>query len=314
MDMHCIHFVVGLCVFARCVAPTSTTLSQCQVQDGRCTYLVNLAPASSCSSATSSDDVIDFSLKPEALRRSDHNTVEQLQSDFSTIKSDHENRIKELENSIQKLLRNAFPDRSVTYAAEDVYVEKEAETKQQLTGNMTPEKSGNLLLFQLQGQFNRMAASLSERTADLMEARNKLNATTELLHATQKQAHESSSNLVSLQTKSKVLERQTNILKNKLKDKTERLDYANERLNTSETKLLQTEDQLYDIVRAESTAREELETLKIVMNRTMKQLEDLKRNHSELTTKYKRTKRTLNLREEELMECYSGKVGFCPHR
>lgn len=294
-----------LVLLTGCYISTSTAHSQCRLRDGECTYTVNLAAPTSCSPAAPNvDNYIEDSVKPEALRQPSNAMVHQLQTDLSTMKSDHENRIKELEASIQRVMRNALLPGP---AVQEDYEESNREARTLTLDNHTPDRPGNLLLFQLQSQFNRMSTSLGERTADLLEARNKLNETTDLLTAAQKQALEVSSKLSHLETKSSVLEREANILKNKLKDKTERLEYANERLNISDARLLETETQLYDVVRAESNVREELETLKIILNKTQAQLAALQRNHSELTTKYRRAKRTLILREEELMECYSGK-------
>ena len=308
----CLDLVVLIVVLlVGCFVSTSVAQSQCQLQNGQCTYTINLASSTSCPQTPSNaNNYVGDAMKPEALRQASEVTIDQ---DLSTVKSDHENRIKELEMTIQRVLRNSIPEETRKQESSEVIVDNESETKPHPLNNRTPEGSGNLLLFQLQGQFNRITTSLSDRTADLVDARNKLNETTDLLLAAQKQALDSSNKLVRLETKAKVLERESNILKSKLNSKSERLAYANERLNASEHKLLETETQLYDVVRAESNVREELETLKIILNKTQTQLAVLQGNHSELTTKFKRMKRTLALREEELMECYSGKAATTDH-
>lgn len=279
--------------------------ADCQLQNGKCTYNINLNTAGACSS---SPKLEQFYHKPEEIRLPADAKMSQMQKDFDVVKSDHENRIKELENSIQKVLRNAIPTVPVEYSPRVVHVD--TNSRQINTIESAPSKhesSGNVLLLQLQTQFNTMRTSLSQRTADLLEARNKLNETSDLLHAAQKQAIDSNNKLVSLETKSTVMERENRILKNKLKDKTERLEYATEKLNTTETKLLTIENQLFDVVRSEAILKEELETVKHILNKTQTKLAELQRNHTILQEKFKKTKRTLKIREEELMECYEGK-------
>lgn len=283
--------------------------TNCQFTNGQCIYHVNLNPANGCPSSTAMDALH----KPEEIRLPADEKVTQMQRDFDTLKSDHENRIKELENSIQKVLRSAIPSGvSAPYQARHVHLEAETRDLNQVEVANVKESSEGLLLLQLQNQFNNMRKSLSERTADLLETRNKLNETSDLLKAAQKQAFESNSKLVQFETTAAVLERENRILKNKLKDKTERLEYVSEMLNTTETKLINVENQLYDVVRSESNLREELATLKVILNRTQMELEELRKNHTELGHKYKKSQRLLNLREEELMECYRAKTQtFC---
>lgn len=283
----------------------SASEADCQLQNGKCTYNINLNTDGACSS---SPKLEQFYLKPEEIRLPADAKMSQMQKDFDVVKSDHENRIKELENSIQKVLRSAIPTVPVDYSPRVVHVD--TNSRQINTIQSAPSKqesSGNVLLLQLQNQFNTMRTSLSQRTADLLEARNKLNETSDLLHAAQKQAIDSNNKLVSLETKSAVMERENRILKNKLKDKTERLEYATEKLNTTETKLLNIENQLFDVVRSEAILKEELETVKHILNKTQTKLAELQRNHTILQEKFKKTKRTLKIREEELMECYEGK-------
>lgn len=301
-----------LLIIGGCFVFLSAAQTQCSLNNGQCTYTVNLATTASCPPAPGlTDNYVDDRRSPEALRQHENDKINTLQKDLDTVKLDHNNRIKELEMSIQKVLRNSVSTGPVAYQREHVNIEPIQETRAMELDNETPEKPSNLLLFQLQNQFNRMTKTLSETTADLLEANNKLNETTELLTAAQRQAFNASNQLALYQTKSTFLERETNILKNRVKDKTERLEFAEERLNATESKLIQTETQLYDVVRAESTVREELETLKITLNKTQTELAGLKREHEELEVKFRKTKRTLALREEELMECYSGNLVLC---
>ncbi|XP_052773475.1 uncharacterized protein LOC128212190 isoform X3 [Mya arenaria] len=296
----------------------SDPISQCEIQDGKCTYNINLAPSGSCQSTLLPPDketFIRFEKIPESLNYVNDEKMSQMQQDFNTVKSDHENRIKELESSIQKVLRNSIPTVPIGYqdhrtGYDTIPLERTRHVEN--NGVKEVESGDNLLIFRLQSQFNRMRTSLSQKTADLVEVGNKLNETTDLLTAAQRQALDSSTKLVEFETKATVLDRETNILKNKLKDKTERLKYATERLNTSETKLINVENRLYDVVRSEATIKEELETLKIVLNKTQTELNALREAHEDLQTKYKKTRNTLARREEELMECYSAKTAtFC---
>lgn len=272
--------------------------SECTIQNGKCTYNINLSPAETCYPSKNEP--------PEAIKQQDGTGTKmyQMQQDFNVVKADHENRIKELEQSIQRVLRNSIPTAPVDYSGRSsVMVERgnsmESEEKFQ--------SSEGTLLIQLQNQFNRMRTSLTKRTADLLETKNKLNETTDLLKETQKQLFTSSNQLAGFETKAVILEKEGNILKNKLKHKIEKLEYTEEKLNQSETKLLSLETQLYDLVRSHATLREEYDTVKLKLNKTETELAELKQNHTELTKKHHRTKKTLRLREEELMECYTGR-------
>ena len=298
-------FVVGI------LGVTSSSEATCKLQNGKCTYDIYLNPAGACSS-TKKNTFEEYSnyFKPQEIRLPADEKMTKMQKDFDTVKSDHENRIKELESSIQKVLRNAISPIPLKYSNTRVHVDSTSHQGNIIESKRTnQESSGNILLLQLQNQFNTMRTSLSQRTADLLEARNKLNETSDLLKAAQRQSFESNSKLVDLETNSAVLERENRILKNKFRDKSERLDYATEQLNITETKLRNIENQLYDVVRSENNLKEELATLKHKLNKTEMELESLKKNHTELHAKYKRTRLTLKIRNEELIECYTG---WCP--
>ena len=285
---------------------TSVFANQCSLQNGQCTYNINLISDGKCES--SPEGKIEEEA-PEAIRlKEDGLEMHKMQKDFDIVKSDHENRIKELENSIQKVLRNAISSGPAQYTARRVYLEPGEGSPEGGSVARAQGPSENILMLQLQNQFNRMRSTLSKKSADLVDAKNKLNETSDLLKETQRQFYEVSTKLGGLETKSAVLERESNILKNKLKIKTEKLDYTTTKLNHSESKLISIENQLYDVVRSENTLREELETLRVKFNKQLRELEELKVNHTNLQKKHHKTKKTLQLREEELMECYLGEL------
>ena len=285
--------------------------SQCTLQNDKCTYNINLSPAESCHSASTDPAGLKTEIPSDSTKQHDDAKMYQMEQDLNVVKADHENRIKELEHSIQSVLRNSIPTVPVDYSGRSPMIDKRpVDFKRSSREEERLHGSEDTLLMQLQSQFNRLRSSLSKRTADLLETRNKLNETSDLLKETQKQLFKTSSQLEVFETKAAVLEKEGNIMKNKLKHKTEKLEYTEERLNQSETKLLNLETQLYDLVRAEATLREEHETVKLKLNKTETELNELKENHTTLTKKYHRTKKTLHLREEELMECYTGMVIF----
>ena len=286
--------------------------SQCTLQNGKCTYNINLSPVDSCHPPTSTDPAgLKKEIPSDSSKQRDDAKMYKMERDLNVVKADHENRIKELEHSIQSVLRNSIPTVPVDYSVHSPVVVDKRPVDYKRTSREEEEGyhgSGDTLLMQLQSQFNRLRSSLSKRTGDLLETRNKLNETSDLLKETQKQLFKTSSQLEVFETKAAILEKEGNIVKNKLKHKTEKLEYTEERLNQSETKLLNLETQLYDLVRAEATLREEYETVKFKFNKTETELGELKVNHTTLTKKHHRTKKTLHLREEELMECYTGKI------
>ena len=285
--------------------------SECKFQDGKCMYNINLLPPGNCFQPKSTKtSKIEIETAPEAIKQRDEAKMYKMQEDLDVVKSDHENRIKELEQSIQKLLRNVIPTGPMDYGRSSVVIDKRPQDLKSAKKEteMRRQSSEDTLLMQLQSQFNRLRSSLSTRTADLLETKNKLNETSDLLKETQRQLFTTSNQLAVYETKATVLEREGNIMKNKLKHKTEKLEFTEEKLNRSENKLVSLENQLYDLVRTEATLREEFETVKYKLNKTLSELEELRSNHSTLTKKYHRTKKTLHFREEELMDCYTGKI------
>ncbi|XP_060575301.1 uncharacterized protein LOC132732810 [Ruditapes philippinarum] len=176
--MHRIRFKVSLVFvlgFAVGIAgePSSSEVS-CQFKHGKCTYDIYLNHAEACapSRQTTFEETNSF-FKPQEIRLPADEKMTKMQKDFNVVKSDHENRIKELESSIQKVLRNAIPLQPVKYSNNHVQVESTSrhgnliETKQP-----NQEGSGNILLLQLQNQFQcNKRTSLSQRTADLLETR-----------------------------------------------------------------------------------------------------------------------------------------------
>ncbi|XP_060575304.1 uncharacterized protein LOC132732812 isoform X2 [Ruditapes philippinarum] len=277
------------------------TQTNCELQNGQCTYNINLSTVGLCE--TPPAEIIQRPNKEKHLEK-EYGKMHEMQQDFNIVKSEHDSRIKELEESVQRLLRNAIPyHESGRSRSRDVFIEHVSDTRP-----VSRESGGNILLFQLQHQFNTLRKSLSERTADLLETRNKLNETTDLLNAAQKQAMDSNSKLVSYETNAAVIERENRIMKNKLKHKTEHLDYISYKLNASEIKLLSVENQLYDVVRSESNLREELATLNLKFNSTLIEMEELQNNNTELEALYIKTEVTLKLREAELQDCFTAKT------
>ncbi|XP_045189152.2 uncharacterized protein LOC123546718 isoform X3 [Mercenaria mercenaria] len=279
------------------------TQTSCELRNGQCTYHVNLNTMGFCE--TQASEILPSSNREDNLEK-EHGKIHDMQKDFNTVKSEHESRIKELEVSIQKLLRNAIPYQNRGRSRE-VFIDRVSDAQP-----VTRESGGNILLFQLQHQFNTLRKSLSERTADLLETRNKLNETTDLLNAAQKQAFDSNSKLVSFETKSTVLERENRIMKSKLKHKSEHLEHVQEKLNSTEFNLINVENQLYDVVRSESTLKEELATLKLEFSSSKQEIEELRNNNTELDALYRKTEITLRLREADLQDCFEAKTQtFC---
>lgn len=271
----------------------------CELLNGQCRYTVNLNTIGDClssSTETSNDFRIDENLQQQ------NGKMFEMQKDFNVVKSEHESRIKDLEESVHKLLRNALSERR-NIKSEEVYIDQASDKRSQ-----PAQPNGNFLLFQLQHQFNNLRKSLSERSADLLEARNKLNETTDLLNAAQKQALDANNKLVTFETKSSVLERENRIMKRQLKLKNERLEIVEDKLNATEINLFRLENQLYDVVRSESTLREEMVTLKMKFNETLEEMDELKQNNSDLDFLYTKTFITLRQREEDLQDCFEGIV------
>ncbi|KAL3865079.1 hypothetical protein ACJMK2_006711 [Sinanodonta woodiana] len=283
--------------------------AKCSLQDGICTYNINLQQGkTNCETIDNAFSIAD------SIKINDRDKSTQMEQELHDIKEDHEKRIKELEASIQRVLRSALNSGNLVSNTLEL---------QQASQNIPPappvhltESLGNgnegTLITQLQGEFTKLKASLKARTKELLETKTALNETLDNLKDTQKSLSESSEQLIDAESKVQSLEYHASIVKNQLKDKTERLEITSEKLNASETKRLATEEQLYNLVRSEANLKEELGYYMYMLNQTLKELEGLRKNYTELTNMQQKMKRNLRTCELELMDCYTAKTDtFC---
>ncbi|KAK3607323.1 hypothetical protein CHS0354_018808 [Potamilus streckersoni] len=283
--------------------------SKCSLQDGVCTYNINLHQGkTNCETNYNTFSIGD------SIKLNDRDKSSQMEQEFHDIKEDHEKRIKELETSIQRVLRSALSSGNMdsnTLELQQAPQHIPPAAPVHVNKSLVNTNEGSLIA-QLQGEFTKLKASLKSRTKELLDTKTTLNATLENLKDTQTSLFESSEKLIDAENKVETLEYQASIVKNQLKDKAERLEIASEKLNASETKRLATEEQLYNLVRSEANLKEELGYYKYKLNQTLNELEELRKNYTDLTNMHQKVKRNLRTCELELMDCYTAKTDtFC---
>ena len=225
-----------------------------------------------------------------------------MQKDFNVVKTDHEDRLKELEASVQKMLRSAVPDihSNVVYSGDSPPINLKRVPIQQ---NRT--ESG--LLTRLHDEFAKLRTNLQNKAKALLEKEAQLNETSNALIDSQEELFKLSEKLIISDHKAATLEQERYILKNQVKDKSEKLEKAFAKVNVSDTKIAGLEKQLYKLVRSESNLKEEVGYYMWKLNKTVTEMKSLQRNHTELKAKHSRTKQDLRKTELDLMECFAGK-------
>lgn len=283
-------------VFLELTVFKETCQNQCSLQNGQCTYNIQLSHVENgCSRITEEGE----STKTGQVQ----NDNARVQQDLAVVKTDHENRLRELEASVQKILRSAVsaPPAQMTLSMGEGI-------------NLRPQRNRteNSLLTRLHDEFTKIRSQLSKKSLELAETYRKLNESVLLLEEAQDDLFATSEQLLNAEQKAATFEQEGYILKNKLKHARSRYIVAEENFNISETKRISLENQLYTVVRSEANLKEELETYKYRFNETLTNLHNLKREHSLLNDTYLQTKKNLRKTEMELMDCYTAKTQtFC---
>jgi len=276
---------------------SSSVANQCYLQNGQCTYNIHLT---SSNGGCSDTGPIKDNLSDD---QQNDNKMSVLEQNLDTVKTDHEDRIRELEASVQKLLRDAVPGGNhVTLSSVPVGTITRVPGASRTVSNRTE----NSLLSRLSQEFANMRGNLRDKTIMLLDTQTKLNETTGLLKEAQEHLFTIGEDLVIAEHNAALFRQENYILKNQIKDKTFRLTDATEKLNISESKLRNMEEQLYALVRSESNLKEELGYYKYELNRTKHALAEAQLNLTILQSEHRRTKLTLQKTELQLMECYTG--------
>ncbi|XP_033756596.1 uncharacterized protein LOC117339229 [Pecten maximus] len=280
-----------------------TLANQCVLQNGQCTY--NILLSHQTEECSSGGDNFSNQQNDNSNRH-----VRVLETDLEVVKTNHEDRILELEASVQKLLRDAVSTGPRNPGGEVGTFNNDVRSPGPI--RQAPNRTENTLLSRLSREFSALREELREKTLALLDKETKYNETIEALREAQEDLLDTGEELILTEHKAATLQREGYILKNKLKDKTARLEVATENLNVSETKRRAMENQLYTLVRSEANLKEEMGYYIYKLNKTEKALKILQRNHTDLKHRHARTKRTLRKTEEQLMDCYAAKTQtFC---
>lgn len=279
--------------------------SQCALVNGECTYNVYLNNGNGeCGhTVTSNERPWNINLESQSDDSGTGNLPVQREDQLNI---GHESRIRELEASVQKLLRDAVPSEPRSNHIPEVVIGYDERPPRQRIN-----RTENTLMSRLSVEFSNLRNNLQDKSLRLLDTQSQLNASNAAFMDAQHDLVEASESLILVEHRAGTLQQENYILKNQIKHRNSKLATASELLNITESKLREMEMQLYALVRSESNLKEELGYYQYQLNKTAQQFTELGANHTRLKNQQKRTLTELRTTENELMECYSGMHGIC---
>lgn len=282
-------------VLTQCIVVLS---NQCVLRDGECSYNVYL-----------SNNNCDRPLqKGDANIQKDSYTVAGMQRDFNVVKVNHEDRIRELEASIQKLLRSSIPARDGVFSSGQA-LEGPVNIENYFPGVQTAEGG---LLSSLHNHFTNLRNEIEAKANKVTDMEIRLNDTTVALQQAHDELFKNSQKVIAAENQVREMVQERYVLKNQIKFKSEQLAQAMEKVNYTDARVLQLENQLYVLVRSESNLKEELGLYQWKLNNSLKAFKNLKGNHTKLERTLNKTQTELERANLDLMECITAKTqSFC---
>lgn len=276
-------------VLTQCIVVLS---NQCVLRDGECSYNVYL-----------SNNNCDRPLqKGDANIQKDSYTVAGMQRDFNVVKVNHEDRIRELEASIQKLLRSSIPARDGVFSSGQA-LEGPVNIENFFPGVQTAEGG---LLSSLNNHFTNLRNEIEAKANKVTDMEIRLNDTTVALQQAHDELFKNSQKVIAAENQVREMVQERYVLKNQIKFKSEQLAQAMEKVNYTDARVLQLENQLYVLVRSESNLKEELGLYQWKLNNSLKAFKNLKGNHTKLERTLNKTQTELERANLDLMECITG--------
>lgn len=271
--------------------------SQCVLSDGKCAYNVYLSNGNDCGRPLQKGAAI------QNEQRDDY-TAADIQRDFNVVKTDHEDRIRELEASVQKMLRSSIPTNQMSASSGPRDGLLGPVNVESLFPGVNATERG--LLSSLHNHFTKLRNDIQSQTRKLLDMQVRLNDTTNALSQAHDELFKNSEKVIAAEHKVTSMVQERYILKNQIKFKSEQLHQALEKVNFTDAKLLQVEKQLYVLVRSESNLKEELGLYQWKFNNSLKAIKSLKNNHTRLERKLNKTQAELDRANIDLMECITG--------
>lgn len=266
---------------------------QCVLSDGGCSYNVYLSN-NNCQRPLQKGEAIQN-------EQMDSYTMAGMQKDFNVVKTDHEDRIRELEASVQKMLRSSLPSHELALSANSL--EGPVNIENLFPGVKTPEHG---LISSLHSHLTKLRKEIEKQTQRAVDMEVRLNDTTIALGQAHDELFLNSQKVIAAEQRVREMQQERYVLKNQIKFKTEQLELAKEAANVTDAKLLQLEKQLYVLVRSESNLKEELGLYQWKFNNSVKAFKSLHHNHTRLEGKLNETQTELERANMDLMECITG--------
>lgn len=281
---------------------TVISTNQCVLNDGKCSYNVYLSNDNCGGPRQRSGQVQN--------EQRDSYSAADMQKDFNVVKTDHEDRIRELEASVQKMLRSSLPSNQIPITSNSVEGPIRPVNIENLFPGVNATEHG--LLSSLHNHFTKLRNKIQAKTKKLLDMEVRLNDTSNALAQAHEELFINSEKVIDAEHKVASMEQERYMLKSQIKYKSEQLNHALEKVNITDAKLLQVEKQLYHLVRSESNLKEELGLYQWKLNNSLKAFKSLKTNYTKLDGKYNDTKAELDRAHIDFMECITAKTqSFC---
>lgn len=237
----------------------------------------------------------------------DYSAKGSVESDQNTANYPQEQRIKDLESSVAKLIQKLDGNKYGAGSFLDLPIDSDLTNSKQIHLANSVEEP---LISRLQGEFKTLRNTIKSKTETLFNVENKLNETQKSLSLAYDSIVSTSRQLVLEEEKSIRLEQEGRILRNQIRDSNFDLLEKTTKLNETESKRAMIQDQLYDVIRSESNLKEEKEYFRLKMEEALEKLNKALNKYTDLEGRHERTMNKLMKSEEELVQCYAGMLTF----
>ncbi|XP_070211954.1 myosin heavy chain, non-muscle-like isoform X2 [Littorina saxatilis] len=303
-----------LCAFAvvLSLAQTSSSSNECSFMRShkgeQCVYNIHLNQDSDCSRSRGRRH-----FKP-GYRDDDEEIydekIDSMEKNFSVMKDQHEQRLKDLEGTVRELLGKDVSFASLVKSSAQLAAGSVGQGKVEVSRGSGRVDSS--MLDRLHAEFDKLRTALRQKTEQLFDTQVKVNETEKMLEKSQLNVFKVSQDLLHAENRVAIMERERAILKNQLKDRSYKLGVSSGKASECEVKLSEQQEQQLTLIRSENVLTEELMTCELRLNMTKEELVTLEKRHKEMKSRHSRVKQVLSIRENELIDCYAAKTQtFC---
>ncbi|XP_059171505.1 uncharacterized protein LOC131952722 [Physella acuta] len=264
-----------------------------------CTYNIYLSPKDQANMGGRDCGVRDQQLLFDRAQNDYSAKLDDMEKNFSFLRDEHEQRIKELESTVRELL-----------GLDKIRERGKDDTGQSPLGPLSLDNAE--LMEKLENEFNKLRKEIREKSDELLDTKIRLNETSTKVQEVQLSQFQTSQDLLNAENQITMLLRERAILKNQLKDRSYKLEVSGQKAAECENKNVNQQEEMMKLFRSENTLKEELMTAQLKLNITKAEHEQLEAKHNDLKAKHERTKFILKIREKELIDCYQAKTStFC---